>query len=223
MASPASDKSDASKSESSGGIKAMLPLILNIVLMPVIAFLMTQFVLIPRLMKTAPNAAAKPGDPAASTTAGEGGDHGGGGHGAESAGASGSHDSGGHGGGGSKDSHGGGGGGSSTSSSGAIHSAAVTAMFKQPVTVNVAGTMGSRLMMAKIGLRGMNPKLGDLVTAREEDLRDAAANLLQTKTLMDIERQGSRNTIKSELKAAFLKLLGPTAFSEVVLPDLAVQ
>lgn len=219
MASPASDKSDASKSESSGGIKAMLPLILNIVLMPVIAFLMTQFVLIPKLTKTTANAVAKPGDTAASTAAGEGGDHGGGGHGAESAGASGSHDSGGHGGGGSKDSHGG----SSTSSSGAIHSAAVTAMFKQPVTVNVAGTMGSRLMMAKIGLRGMNPKLGDLVTAREEDLRDAAANLLQTKTLMDIERQGSRNTIKSELKAAFLKLLGPTAFSEVVLPDLAVQ
>lgn len=219
MASPASDKSDASKSESSGGIKAMLPLILNIVLMPVIAFLMTQFVLIPKLTKTTVNAAAKPGDPAASTAAGEGGDHGGGTHAAESAGASGSHDSGGHGGGGSKDSHGG----SSTSSSGAIHSAAVTAMFKQPVTVNVAGTMGSRLMMAKIGLRGMNPKLGDLVTAREEDLRDAAANLLQTKTLMDIERQGSRNTIKSELKAAFLKLLGPTAFSEVVLPDLAVQ
>jgi flagellar basal body-associated protein FliL len=225
MASPASDKSDASKSESSGGIKAMLPLILNIVLMPVIAFLMTQFVLIPKLTQTTANAVAKPGDTAASTAAGEGGDHGGGGHGAESAGASGSHDSGGHGGGGSKDSHGGGGGGSSssTSSSGAIHSAAVTAMFKQPVTVNVAGTMGSRLMMAKIGLRGMNPKLGDLVTAREEDLRDAAANLLQTKTLMDIERQGSRNTIKSELKAAFLKLLGPTAFSEVVLPDLAVQ
>ena len=41
--------------------------------------------------------------------------------------------------------------------------------------------------------------------------------------LMDIERQGSRNTIKSELKAAFHKLLGPSAFSEVVLPDLAVQ
>lgn len=209
MASPASDKSDASKSESSGGIKAMLPLILNIVLMPVIALLMTQFVLIPKLTKTPANTAPKSGD-AAPTSAGEGGDHGG-----ESPA---SHDLGGHGGGGGKDAHGGGSG-----NGGAIHSAAVTAMFKQPVTVNVAGTMGSRLMMAKIGLRGMNPKLGDLVTAREEDLRDAAANLLQTKTLMDIERQGSRNTIKSELKAAFLKLLGPTAFSEVVLPDLAVQ
>ena len=219
MASPASDKSDASKSESSGGIKSMLPLILNIVLMPVIAFLMTQFVLIPKLTQTAANTAPKSGD-AAPTSAGEAGDHGGGGsHGGESPA---SHDSGGHGGGGGKEAHGGGGGGS-TSSSGAIHSAAVTAMFKQPVTVNVAGTMGSRLMMAKIGLRGMNPKLGDLVTAREEDLRDAAANLLQTKTLMDIERQGSRNTIKSELKAAFHKLLGPSAFSEVVLPDLAVQ
>jgi len=53
MAAPASDKNDGSKSESSGGIKAMLPLILNIVLLPVMAFAMTQYVLLPRLNSAA--------------------------------------------------------------------------------------------------------------------------------------------------------------------------
>jgi len=209
MASPASDKGDGSKSESSGGIKAMLPLILNIVLMPVIAFVMTQFVLIPKLTQSqAKTAGVVAGEPAAP----EGDSHGGGGgHGGVKAPA-GSHDSGGQGGG--KDSHG---------PAGALSATATTVMLRNPVTVNVAGTMGSRLMMAKIGLRGANPNIKTIVENRDEDLRDAAASLLQTKTLMDIERQGSRNTIKAELKAAFLKMLGPNVFTDVVIPDLAVQ
>ena len=92
-----------------------------------------------------------------------------------------------------------------------------------PVTVNVAGTMGSRLVMAKIGLRGTNPKLKDIVADRSADLRDAASSLLCTKTLMDIERQGFRVTIKAEFKNAFLRVLGPGVFTDVVVPDLAVQ
>jgi len=212
MAAPPTDMNQGPGPQASGGVKAMLPLILNIVLMPIIAFLMTQFVLIPKLTKTQA-AAAKSGDSSAGAGA-EGRDAGGGGaHGAgKSGGASGSHDGGSQA--GSKDVHGGG---------GAISAAAVTVMLKSPVTVNVAGTMGSRLMMAKIGLRGTHPDLKVMVENRDEDLRDAAASLLQTKTLMDIERQGARNTIKSELKASFHKLLGAAIFTDVVIPDLAVQ
>jgi flagellar basal body-associated protein FliL len=92
-----------------------------------------------------------------------------------------------------------------------------------PVTVNVAGTMGSRLLMAKIGIRGSHPKLDEIVKARSADLRDAASSLLYTKTLMDIERQGARTTIKAELKNAFQRVLGNGVFTEVVMPDLAVQ
>lgn len=206
MASPASDKNEGSGSESSGGIKAMLPLILNIVLLPIVAFLMTQFVLIPKLSQSV-GGAAKPGE----TVAVDGGAA----NGEESHGGSQpAHDAphkepakgGGH------DDHGKEGGGAGSS----------THMLKS-ITVNVAGTMGSRLMMATVGLRGTNPGLKKMVDDRMEDLRDAASSLLQTKTLMDIERQGSRNTIKAELKAAFLKVLGPGTFTDVVLPDLAVQ
>ena len=49
MASPASDKGDGPKSGSSGGIKAMLPLILNIVLMPVLRDLIMVFSLLLRV------------------------------------------------------------------------------------------------------------------------------------------------------------------------------
>jgi len=192
MAAPASDKNDGSKSESSGGIKAMLPLLLNIVLLPVMAFVMTQYVLLPRLnlVGSAPpategdlhDAPAGPGDdkhadPVAHPPA-AGGPHG---------------------------------------------SGTETTQMLEPVTVNVAGTMGSRLLMAKIGIRGNNPKLEDIVKTRGPDLRDAASSLLCTKTLMDIERQGFRITIKAELKSAFLRVLNPGVFTEVVVPDLAIQ
>ena len=202
MAAPASDKNDGSKSESSGGIKAMLPLILNIVLLPVMAFVMTQYVLLPRLNlagSTPPategelhDAPAGPSDDKHADPAAHPPDP-------------------------SKGSH--------PPAAGGPHGSGTdkTEMLDGPVTVNVAGTMGSRLAMAKIGLRGTHPKLADLVKDRNADLRDAAASLLCTKTLMDIERQGFRITIKAELKNAFLRVLGPGVFTEVVMPDLAIQ
>ena len=200
MAAPASDKNDGSKTESSGGIKAMLPLILNIVLLPVMAFLMTQYVLLPQLNSAGSTPPATEGDPH-DAPAGPGDDK----HADPPAHppdpGKGSHPpaDGGHGG-----------------------STDKTEML-DPVTVNVAGTMGSRLAMAKIGIRGTHPKLADLVKDRNADLRDAASSLLCTKTLMDIERQGFRITIKAELKNAFLRVLGPGVFTEVVVPDLAIQ
>lgn len=204
MAAPASDKNDGSKTESSGGIKAMLPLILNIVLLPVMAFAMTQYVLLPRLNLAASAAAPAEGD----------------GHDKDSAAGDTSHgdlraDPANH-----PPAPGKGG----NSSEGGGHGASTdkTEML-EPVTVNVAGTMGSRLLMAKIGIRGSHPKLDEIVKARSADLRDAASSLLYTKTLMDIERQGARVTIKAELKNAFQRILGNGVFTEVVMPDLAVQ
>ncbi len=201
MAAPASDKNDGSKAESSGGIKAMLPLILNIVLMPVVAFAMTKFVLLPSL-----NNKAVVEEPAGDPAEGDQDPHGAAPSGSGTShppASGGSHDAkpkdGGHG------------------------AAADKTHMLESVTVNVAGTMGSRLLMAKIGIRGTNPKLEEMVKDRSQDLRDAASTLLHTKTMADIERVGARATIKSELKNAFQRILGPGAFSEVVMPDLAVQ
>lgn len=46
----------------SGGIKALLPLILSVVLMPVLAFAMTKFVLIPQIQKSLVVKATTPGE-----------------------------------------------------------------------------------------------------------------------------------------------------------------
>ena len=204
MAAPASDKNDGQKTASSGGIKAMLPLILNIVLLPVMAFAMTQYVLLPRLNSAA--AASVPVDGGHENDTANPGDASHGDKPADPSNHSPTPRKGGN------------------SSEGGGHGASTekTEML-DPVTVNVAGTMGSRLLMAKIGIRGNNPKLEDIVKARGPDLRDAASSLLYTKTLMDIERQGARITIKAELKNAFLRVLGPGVFTEVVMPDLAIQ
>ncbi|MFZ4819839.1 MAG: flagellar basal body-associated FliL family protein [Limisphaerales bacterium] len=205
MAAPASDKNDGSKSESSGGIKALLPLILNIVLLPVIAFAMTQYVILPRLNSAAAAAAPAVGDGQDKDSAGAGEAS----HGDNQADPS---------------SHSPASGKGGNASEGGGHGGAVeTTEMLESVTVNVAGTMGSRLLMAKIGVRGNNPKLKDIVAARAPDLRDAASSLLYTKTLMDIERQGARITIKAELKNAFQRILGPGVFTEVVMPEMAVQ
>jgi flagellar basal body-associated protein FliL len=205
MAAPASDKNDGSKSESSGGIKALLPLILNIVLLPVIAFAMTQYVILPRLNSAASVAAPVEGDGHDKDSAGAGDAS----HGDKQADPSSHSPASGKGG---NSSEGGGHGGG-----------AETIEMLESVTVNVAGTMGSRLLMAKIGVRGNNPKLKEIISARAPDLRDAASSLLYTKTLMDIERQGARITIKAELKNAFQRILGPGVFTEVVMPEMAVQ
>ncbi len=71
-----------------GGIKAMLPLILNVVLMPVMAYVMTVFVLLPKMNSSGITAQAK-----TEATAAEGG----GGHGepAEEASGGGKHGGGG--------------------------------------------------------------------------------------------------------------------------------
>ncbi len=205
MAAPASDKNDGSKSESSGGIKALLPLILNIVLLPVIAFAMTQYVILPRLNSAASAAAPVEGDGHDKDSAGAGDAS----HGDKQADPS---------------SHSPASGKGGNASEGGGHGGAVeTTEMLESVTVNVAGTMGSRLLMAKIGVRGNNPKLKEIVAARAPDLRDAASSLLYTKTLMDIERQGARITIKAELKNAFQRILGPGVFTDVVMPEMAVQ
>src|SRR4051812_35918216 len=61
----AADKNGASAAAApaaSGGIKALLPLIANVVLMPVLAYAMTAYVLVPKLAK-------KPGSSASSQSA----------------------------------------------------------------------------------------------------------------------------------------------------------
>jgi flagellar protein FliL len=65
-AAAAVEKNGTATATTGGGFKTYLPLIANVILMPVLAYALTMFVLVPKLAKT-PGGAAKPAEPAAKT------------------------------------------------------------------------------------------------------------------------------------------------------------
>ena len=125
----APNPADGAAPAAGGGMKAMLPLILNVVLMPVMAYVMTVFVLLPKINSGGAAAHAKA----------EGGEAGGkeeassGGHGEPA-----------------KEEHGGSSGGGGKHGGGAGGKTAVPLSAK--VLVNVSGTAGTRYLLAQLTL-----------------------------------------------------------------------
>jgi flagellar FliL protein len=91
------------------------------------------------------------------------------------------------------------------------------------VLVNVAGTAGTRYLVATITLVGKKPDLKEKVESADAELRDAAASILGIKTISDLEKPGMRNIIRSELIAAFNDILGKESVSDIYLTEFAVQ
>lgn len=192
-----------------GGIKAMLPLILNLVLMPAIAFAMTQFVLVPKLSAPAAPVAghAEAGegheaaaDPHAAPEKKDGG------HGAPKEESAAPKEGGGH----------GGGGGSGGTKAGPVP-------LSGKILVNVAGSAGTRFLQANISLVSPKSNLKDLVEKFDAQLRDAASSALSTKTISDLEKTGARNLIKAELLGQFNIILGNGTVTDVYLTEFAIQ
>ena len=207
MSAPAKEAAksggDAAKSEAanaaapppSGGLKALLPLILAIVLMPVLAYVMTMFVLLPKLQKAAGGAA--PGEQAeAAGEAGQGKAEAEAKHGEAKSG------------GGEK--HGGGDGKTSVS-------------LSKAVTVNVAGSMGTRYIMANMTLVGATSGFEARIKKSDDQLRALAGSVLRTKTIPDLEKPGAINVITSELLTVFNNALGGSLVQEIYLTDFAIQ
>ncbi len=198
-----------------GGIKAMLPLILNLVLMPAVAFALTQFVLLPKLKAPAPAAHGAPAEGEDAHATEDDGGHGAAedshgakddGHGAPK-----------------EDAHGGGGGDAHGGGGKAAKSAKAPVPLSSKILVNVSGTMGSRFLQANISVVGAKKNLSSLVEEFDAQLRDTASSVLAAKTLADLEKTGSRNLIKAELVGAFNHVLGQGSVTDVFLTDFAVQ
>ena len=173
-----------------GGLKALLPLLLNVVLMPVMAYVMTVFVLLPKINSGSVAAHAKTvgGEAVAAPGAhGEPADKG----------ASGK--------------HGGGAGGK------------IAVPLSAKVLVNIAGTAGTRYLLAQLTLVGASAELKDSVEKSDAQLRDVASSVLATKTIADLDRPGSRNLIRTELISAFNGVLGEGRVKEIYFTDFAIQ
>lgn len=176
-----------------GGIKSMLPLILNVVLMPVMAYVMTVFVLLPKINSANVSAQAR-------SESGEHGEASAGDHG-EAAKADHGSSGGKHGGGGGKN----------------------TVPLSSKVLVNVSGTAGTRFLLAALTLVGPSADLKDAVEKSDAQLRDVAASVLATKTITDLDKPGSRNLIRTELISAFNGVLGEGRVKEIYFTEFAIQ
>jgi flagellar protein FliL len=205
----AAKPAEAAPAPSGGGGKAMLPLILNIVLMPAIAFAMTQFVLLPKL-NSKPAASAAHADGEAEGEAAEESSHGESksekGHGEAKAEK-------GHGEAKSEKGHG----------AKPAKGSKILAPLSAKIIVNVAGTMGTRYMVANITLVGTRGDLKDLVEKNDAQLRDVASSALASRSIVDLEKPGARNLIRAELVSVFNAILGEGVVQEIYLTEFAVQ
>ena len=99
----------------------------------------------------------------------------------------------------------------------------VTVPLSDKVLVNVAGTAGTRYLVARIALVGKKADLKAKIEEHDPQLRDAAASILAIKTISDLEKPGMRNIIRAELIAAFNDILGKEAVNDIYLTEFAVQ
>jgi flagellar FliL protein len=116
-------------------------------------------------------------------------------------------------------SHGGGGGESKHGSP----KGRVTVPLSGKVLVNVAGTAGTRYIVASITMVGKSPEFKDQVERNDPQLKDVAAGILSGKTLSDVDKPGMRNIIRAELISAFNDILGKEAIADIYLTDFAIQ
>ena len=178
----------------SGGIKAWVPLLVTIVLMPVLAFTTTKFLILPKVVQ------ARGG-------AGEGAGHeaGGGESGHEAAKDPGDH---------GKPKEG-------KDGKGPAKKKQTVPITK--VIVNVAGSMGARYLMASFTLAGTNADFKTVIEENKDQLLDLANTALSSKTITDLEKPGARNQLRAELMSIFNNALGNGIVQEIYFTEFAVQ
>lgn len=91
------------------------------------------------------------------------------------------------------------------------------------VLVNVFGTGGARYLIVTMTLVGNTPEFKTKVEENKDQLLDAAASTLASKSITDLERLGVRNQIRAELVTVFNTVLKATPVQEIYLTEFAVQ
>jgi flagellar FliL protein len=184
-----------------GGLKNWLPLIVTIVLMPVLAFATTNFLILPKIVHARGPEAGTPegGHDSESTRKEEGG------HGEKK-------ESGGHG---------------EKKEEGKKEGKAVGKKRQNyqiaKVIVNVSGSMGSRYLMTSFTLVGTQGDFKDVIEENKDQLLDLASTSLASKSISDLEKPGARNQIRGELISIFNNALGGSYVQEIFFTEFAIQ
>ena len=106
---------------------------------------------------------------------------------------------------------------------GAAESEPVVVQLSERSIANPRGTRGSRLIVAKIAIEGVGLKFKESVDRKDLALRDAANNILESKSVEDIDKPGGKNLIRREILASFNKILGEGSVKDVYLVEFAMQ
>ncbi len=199
-----------------GGLGAWLPLIASLVLMPAIAYAMTTFVLVPKLKQSLSGEAAEPAAAEAksshSSAKAEGSKSGSSKaadpHKKPEAAKSDPHKSG------------------ESKKGETKKTAEAGGKVKVPldkIFATIAGSQGSRYLLAKMTLVGPDEEFKDKVDENHDQLIDASIGVLSSKTLQDIEKAGFQNTIKTELIQALNHAMGDDSVQDIYFVELATQ
>jgi flagellar protein FliL len=178
---------------SSGGLAGWVPLLAAIVLMPALAYVMTAFVIVPKLERAVGKESAAPAAssaPAAKASA----------HGEKSAAKEPK----------KKGAH-------------AESAGKKVSVPLKKVLVNVSGTQGTRFLLVNMTLAGNAEELKTAVEENMDQLSDLASSSLSTKTIADLEKPGARNLIRAELLSVFNSVLGSEAVNEIYFTEFAIQ
>jgi flagellar FliL protein len=179
-----------------GGLKAWLPLVVTLVAMPALAYGTMSFLILPKMKASTAASAGANGE---HTASGESEPH------AEGADADAP-------------------GGSASGGPGTTTTRKTKIMVTlDKLVVNVAGTMGTRYLMASVTVVGSSSKFKNTIEDNMPQLKDLAASTLAGKSIADLEKPGARNLIKTELISVFNNALGESLVKEIYLPEMAIQ
>ena len=89
--------------------------------------------------------------------------------------------------------------------------------------VNVSGSMGARYLLASLTLVPKDEEARDALEEKRDQILDLASSALSSKTIVDLEKPGSRNLIRSELLSIFNNALSEGAVKEIYFTEFAVQ
>jgi flagellar basal body-associated protein FliL len=196
MSAPSTE--DTAAPAQAGGAKAkgggsMMPILAVVILVPVVSYVTTEFVLIPKLK------AAISGNAPAHAEGSAGGE-GKKGDAKKEGGKSAGEDK------------------KETGSNKYAHS-----MDFGDIIVNLAGVKGTRYLRTRFTLASGDEKLEVLIKSNQDQLRDLAIGVLSGQTIDSLEAPGARNAIRNELITQFNHALHGELVEQLYFSEFVVQ
>ena len=93
----------------------------------------------------------------------------------------------------------------------------------EDLTVNIAGTQGTRYLKVSFNVEGKNSAANDKIDKRYAELVDASITILSSLTMPELDNPGSKAAVRGRLIAAFNDLLKGPVVEQVFFSDFVVQ